>query len=518
MSFKLMQKNDVMDIATNEVAGGMPPRGNKVKGIVFGAVGLALIAGMILFLPKERVNTEPVYKESPVIRGDITTGVSETGSISIGYQTVKYDISSSKMEDLGLTVKVEEVFIKAGQRVNEGDPLIRISTDDLMEQLNNAKLSLREAQANYTKQEIEQNIKKIEAKYTYENNLMLVDSAQSSYDLTIAELNNQISEHEASAAKLTRQIRFLKSYLSDNNQEYFIDNLEENPTDINFRGWDDSSYELPSEATVKNRLKEYERSYDSLLVKLEKARLELEKTTNTSQATKESNLYKGQNASELYQIELAQIENNLASSKLKIESAQKQVDQFTKYLADDGIITSPITGTIMSASYNIGDDITSNQAIAVISNPQKASMSVSIVQEDVVSLELDQTAIISLDAFPDTTFEASLDSMSVSPLRTGGSTVSYNVTAVFKEPSDKFFEGMTGNITFITKQLEDVLIVANRAVKNTNGVQTVKVKLADGTIEEREIVTGFSDGRNVEVISGLAEGDIALIESQVAVK
>ena len=42
------------------------------------------------------------------------------------------------------------------------------------------------------------------------------------------------------------------------------------------------------------------------------------------------------------------------------------------------------------------------------------------------------------------------------------------------------------------------------------------MKQEDGTIVEREIVTGFSDGVSVEVIEGLSEGDVVLIESMVS--
>ena len=39
----------------------------------------------------------------------------------------------------------------------------------------------------------------------------------------------------------------------------------------------------------------------------------------------------------------------------------------------------------------------------------------------------------------------------------------------------------------------------------------VKIKREDGTIEDVEITTGFSDGRVSEIKNGLSEGDIVVV-------
>ena len=70
-------------------------------------------------------------------------------------------------------------------------------------------------------------------------------------------------------------------------------------------------------------------------------------------------------------------------------------------------------------------------------------------------------------------------------------------------------------MTFITRTTKEVLYISNRAVIRTGGKSYVKIKTEDGTIKTTEVTTGFSDGVNVEILSGLSEGDIVLIESKV---
>lgn len=504
-----------MNLPAAPVMAAHPPKKRGVKKVVFGmvAVGVAAACVVAVALPKESAETVSTYKESKVTRGDITAGISETGTISIDYETVKYSISQTTKENLNLTVNVEEVYVKSGQTVQAGDPLIRISTDDLQQQLANAQLTLKQAQASLKQAQLDQTVKKLEAESTYQTNQNLTDTAGLQYDLTLKELENNMTVLEEDIANYQKQIKILRGWMnvSSTYTEYYEDHWMDYTGSLNL---EELSYP-GDESKVLNEIKSFQTKTETAQNELEEAKLNLETSKKQAELDLSADQFTADNADTLYDVALAQIENSLATAELKVESANVDINQFTQYLTGDGVITSPISGTIMTLGFSAGDEISSSSPIAVISNPAEAYISVSIVQEDVTALELGQQAQITLDAFPDQTFTGLLDSMSVQPSRSGGSTVSYTVDTRFDTPDAKFFEGMTGDVTFITTQLKDVLIVSNRAITNTDGVQTVKVKLEDGTNEDREITTGFSDGRNVEVLSGLAEGDTVLIESQV---
>ena len=80
------------------------------------------------------------------------------------------------------------------------------------------------------------------------------------------------------------------------------------------------------------------------------------------------------------------------------------------------------------------------------------------------------------------------------------------------------FNGMSATVTFVSKQVEDVIYVSNRAVTVEDGKSYVKIKDENGEAVKTEVTTGFSDGSNVEIQSGVNEGDIVLIESKVSSK
>ena len=75
---------------------------------------------------------------------------------------------------------------------------------------------------------------------------------------------------------------------------------------------------------------------------------------------------------------------------------------------------------------------------------------------------------------------------------------------------------MTGEVTFVTKEVDDVLYISNKAVILDGTTSYVDVKNEDGTIERKKVTTGFSNGVNVEVTDGLSAGETVLIESQVS--
>jgi len=72
-------------------------------------------------------------------------------------------------------------------------------------------------------------------------------------------------------------------------------------------------------------------------------------------------------------------------------------------------------------------------------------------------------------------------------------------------------QGLTVLVRITVDHRENVLLVPVRAVRQSGRDRIAKVLVNDQT-EDRKVVTGLSDGQNIEVLDGLAEGDIVVIE------
>jgi macrolide-specific efflux system membrane fusion protein len=110
-----------------------------------------------------------------------------------------------------------------------------------------------------------------------------------------------------------------------------------------------------------------------------------------------------------------------------------------------------------------------------------------------------------LDAYPETKISAKVDQIAFEAT-TISNVTTYIVDVLPKEIPSFMRSGMTANVKFFMDEKNDVLTVPNDAVKIQDGKSTVIV-LQDGEQVEREIETGITDGKKIEVVSGLNEGD-----------
>ena len=110
------------------------------KRILAAGIAVVVVAGVAVLNPAAAFGksssdeAQAVYKETPVQRGDRTVGVSESGTASLEAIAVTYDdYSDSSSSDSNTTVKalLEEVYVKAGQRVAVGDPMGSLWLSDI---------------------------------------------------------------------------------------------------------------------------------------------------------------------------------------------------------------------------------------------------------------------------------------------------------------------------------------------------------------------------------------------------
>ena len=85
-------------------------------------------------------------------------------------------------------------------------------------------------------------------------------------------------------------------------------------------------------------------------------------------------------------------------------------------------------------------------------------------------------------------------------------TVYYTVTVTVQGSCPGLYEGMTGDVTFVTKRAEGGLLCVKPRSVQRGTKSYVEVRDDSGNIVKQEVTTGFSDGVHVEVVAGLSEG------------
>ncbi|MBN1862485.1 MAG: efflux RND transporter periplasmic adaptor subunit [Dehalococcoidales bacterium] len=213
-------------------------------------------------------------------------------------------------------------------------------------------------------------------------------------------------------------------------------------------------------------------------------------------------------------------EDQIAVLKKEVTAAEQALAEARRALETE-VLTAPFAGVIARVNVEEGDIIPapSVSQVAVIQMIDNSLMElvVELDEIDIPGVALGQQAVIEIDALPELVLEGKVSSISPLPRLESG-VVFYSVKISFDvPPASGIRAGMSATADVVLSDRSDVLLVPDRAVKydaQGNPVVQVMVTGAEGAseIEERPVVIGMSDGYQTEIISGLVEGEMVVIE------
>lgn len=174
-------------------------------------------------------------------------------------------------------------------------------------------------------------------------------------------------------------------------------------------------------------------------------------------------------------------------------------------------ILAPINGTIILRNVEPGQSFTTADAVLVMSD--RLTVKAQVDETDIAEIKLDQKADVILDAYPDDNIPAHVDKIAYDAT-TINSVTTYIVDVLPEETPEFMRSGMTANVRFAVASEKGVLLLPVNAVKNREGRQYVMLPPTSSVSSptEKEIETGISNGKKVEIVSGLQEGDAVLVE------
>ncbi len=178
-------------------------------------------------------------------------------------------------------------------------------------------------------------------------------------------------------------------------------------------------------------------------------------------------------------------------------------DSTTDAAADGSDVTGTTDDTGVTSVYTV-----SKTTLVEITPQDTMTITITIDELDILSLEEGQTAQVTLDAFPGQAFEGEVTAIDFSGTNSGGSTKFTAEVTIARE--DDMLAGMNASAVITIDTTEDVLCIPEDALVETDGVCYVYTTYDEKNEELGglvEVTTGLSDGENVEILSGLGEGD-----------
>ena len=246
---------------------------------------------------------------------------------------------------------------------------------------------------------------------------------------------------------------------------------------------------------------------------------------------------------------------SLSNSKSALDRAKVQLAYATIYSPIDGVVLNRAVeeGQTVAASFNTPEIFT------IAKDLTQMEVQTSVDEADIGQVKNGQRVEFTVDAYPDRKFEGSVSQVRFKPVTTNN-VVTYTVILSAPNPDKKLMPGMTASATIYVEEKNDVLLLTGKAIRFTpdqaymqkmfakmktggnmpqmsaegsmpaggqmpqmtsdqmpDGIQdmknndpktkTVWVKDEKMGIRRNRITIGIDNGTDVEVVSGLKEGD-----------
>lgn len=548
------------------------------------AVGLAVVVlavgGYFAFNYFSVQKTVTKYVLGTVEKGTVAVTVTGTGQVSASNQLeVKPKVSGD----------IISVNVVAGQEVKEGDVLAKLDPSDALKSvrsaqasLESAKLSLEKSQRGYRPEELlndQLNLETLQkdldkAKENAEDNLAdaYVDAnsvIQDSYNKADEILNKQIeamfdygssnnpkinfltsnSQAEAKAnngrAASNQALAELKSLAGnpavdygkiDQNLDSVLRQLEVMQDFLNDLT-DAVNSGIASVELSQSALSSYKTSVSSARTSINSAITTVKNQKQTITNQKNSN----ENSIEAAEKSLAQAQNSynlktIGADPLDLKGLEITVRQRTNDLLEaqktlaDYTIKAPFSGVVASVGVKAKESASGSTVIATLITKQKMA-EISLNEVDVAKVSVGQKASLTFDAVEDLAISGQV--VSVDSIGTASQgVVSYNAKIGFDTEDERIKPGMSASASIITDIKQEVLTIANNAVKTQGGQSYVEkfeqaIEISSGSSAQgvevsgqepttQEIEIGLSNDSLTEIISGLKEGDQVIIKKIVS--
>ncbi len=536
-------------------------------GGLIAVLGIAVTTGVLIW--KNGQTSEVTYRETTVEYGNLTVGITEDSTVNIGTvsQTFDLDISAlvssdsssssstsqnDSMGGMGMQMfsfggdtytsqsqemVIDSVHITVGQEIQAGDVLYTLTEDSVEEIRTQLEEDVEDTLADYQALTVEQQQSYLTAKQGYDTYVTNGSLAELTYnkklqDLqdkvdeaadTLEEKQNQVNENLEKLVELQEELTSAKKDLKDAeaavsenhdnryNDPYYYTvylNTRDMAQTIVDEIEDDIESLTDENETLLTEIGEATRSWNEACRNLESEKL-------TAQQTLETDQYYASVSSEWYSIQTTSLDNEKQSAYASYESAVKKLDEFNSYIVGNDVIAED-SGVVTEVPLEEGDGVTRNTSLVTLYDASDVTMEITVSEDGYKAIDQDGEVNITYTAYPDVVYSGIISEVSDAAYDSSSGEVYYTITVTVQGDVSGLYEGMTGDVTCVTKETKEVTYVSNRAIFRDGTRSYVKVRDENGSIVEKDVTTGFSDGVNVEITEGLSQGDTVLIESKVS--
>lgn len=491
--------------------------------LIVGVIAVLIVAGVVFTQYRaQQQASNGTFQTEPARRGSLTATVGATGSVRPNQSAVLTWQTSGT---------VGAVPVQVGETVSAGEELANLTQTSLPQSvilaqadLVNAQQALEAllesdlpaAQALQALEEAERTLEELAGNYQFQ---------QAQAQLALLNAQEALEDAEYDVVQLDYD-RADQSVIDAAEADYIlaqneVDKLQKEYNKVSGRPEDD-----PVRALALSNLSAAKQRRDAALRKLNwykgnPGETEIEQT-QAELALAQADLVQAQQ--EWTEVrggpspaEIAVLEAQLQDAERELErlrngphpddvkAAQARVAAALATL-DLATINAPFEGTLTEVQTKVGDLVSPGSPAFRLDDLSRLLVDVEVSEVDINRIEVGQSAALTFDAVLGKEYSGEVAEVALVGDDVQGA-VNFNVTVELLDADVDVRPGMTAAVTIVVTELEDVLLVPNRAVRVREGQRVVYV-LRNGVPEPVEIVLGASSDTASEVANGeLQPGD-----------
>jgi HlyD family secretion protein len=228
---------------------------------------------------------------------------------------------------------------------------------------------------------------------------------------------------------------------------------------------------------------------------------------------------------------IIEAENDLALKKAELDEAQRTYDRLTSgntaeiAAAEARVeaaqaarnlarVISPFPGTVTESYTLSGDQVAAGETAFRIDNLSSLLVDVKVSEVDINSVSIGQPVTLTFDAILGREYHGEVVEVTQAGTVEEG-VVNFTVTVELTDADAAVKPGMTAAVNIVVEELQDVLLVPNRAVRLADGERVVYL-LQDGQPVKKNIRLGSSSDTMSIVAGGdVQEGDVVILNPPV---
>ena len=251
-------------------------------------------------------------------------------------------------------------------------------------------------------------------------------------------------------------------------------------------------------------------SLDEFLNEERSAQANLEQV-KASYSSSQQKLTQQKNGSRVEEIE---------QSAAQVASAQASLRQINPQI-EDTVIQAPFSGVITQKNATEGDFVTptsfassTSSATSIVTLANDLEVLAKVPEVDIGQIKQGQTVELRADAFPSQTFKGvvRLVSPEAKEDATQRGVITFEVRVKLLTGKDTLRSGMTTDLAFLGKQLNNSLMVPTVAIVTVKGQTGVLLPDSNNKPKFQSVTIGPNIGNETEIIKGIKSGDPVFVQ------